>query len=103
MVKASQTEHYAMKAYGGVDVWIHGYFTSVLVGGEWSAARSGHFTAASHWREAGVGPRGGLDDMEKWEFLPLPGLELLSLHRPACATASVRAMQWSSREFPYGK
>jgi hypothetical protein len=26
-----------MKAYGGVDVWIHIFFASALAGGEWSA------------------------------------------------------------------
>jgi hypothetical protein len=31
-----------MKAYGGVDVFL----TSALVGGEWSASRSGLFTAS---------------------------------------------------------
>jgi hypothetical protein len=28
-----------MKAYGGVDVYIHVYLISVLAGGEWSASR----------------------------------------------------------------
>jgi hypothetical protein len=37
-------KHYAMKAYGGVDVQIHIFLTSALVGGEWSASRSGRFT-----------------------------------------------------------
>jgi hypothetical protein len=36
--------HYAMKAYGGVDVYIHIFLTSSLVGGEWSASRPGRFT-----------------------------------------------------------
>jgi hypothetical protein len=30
-----------------------------------------------------VGPRAGLDDMEKGKFLTLPGLELLSFGPPA--------------------
>jgi hypothetical protein len=33
-----------MKAYGGVDVQIHTFLTSALVGGEWSATRPGRFT-----------------------------------------------------------
>jgi hypothetical protein len=33
------TKHYAMKTYGGVDVQIHVFLTSALVGGEWSASR----------------------------------------------------------------
>jgi hypothetical protein len=37
-------KHYATKAYGGVDVYIHIFFTSALFFGEWSASRSGRFT-----------------------------------------------------------
>jgi hypothetical protein len=33
-----------MKAYGGVDVSIHIFLTSALVGGELSASRPGRFT-----------------------------------------------------------
>jgi hypothetical protein len=33
-----------MKTYGGVDVQIHIFLTSALVGGEWSASRPGRFT-----------------------------------------------------------
>jgi hypothetical protein len=32
-----------MKMYEGVDVYIHGLWTSVLVGGEWSASRPCRF------------------------------------------------------------
>jgi hypothetical protein len=38
------TKHYAMKGYGGVDVWIHIFLTSEQVGGEWSASRLCRFT-----------------------------------------------------------
>jgi hypothetical protein len=33
--------NYAMKAYGGVDVYIHIFLTSALAGGELPASRSG--------------------------------------------------------------
>jgi hypothetical protein len=33
-----------MKAYGGVDVQIHIFLTSALIGGKWSASRIGRFT-----------------------------------------------------------
>jgi hypothetical protein len=33
-----------MKTYGGVDVQIHVFITSALVGGEWSASRPGRLT-----------------------------------------------------------
>jgi hypothetical protein len=32
-----------MKAYGGVDVYIHIFLTSALAGGEWSDSRSGRY------------------------------------------------------------
>jgi hypothetical protein len=59
-----------MKAYGGVDVYIHIFLTSALVGGEWSASRPGHFTPGeraprTHWIGRWVDPRAGMDDVEK--------------------------------------
>jgi hypothetical protein len=82
-------KHYAMKAYGGVDVYIHIFLISALVGGEWSPSRPGLFTPGerapcTHWIGGWVGPRAGLDDVEKRKFLTLPGLELQPLGRPAC-------------------
>jgi hypothetical protein len=59
-----------MKAYGGVDVHIHIFLTSALVGGEWSASRPGRLTRGertrgTHWIGSWVDPRAGLDDVEK--------------------------------------
>jgi hypothetical protein len=58
-----------MKAYGGLDVWIHDFLASALVGGEWSASRPARFTPrerapGTHWIGASVDPRTGLGDME---------------------------------------
>jgi hypothetical protein len=77
-----------MKAYGGVDIYIHIFLASALVGGEWSASRPGRFTLGegapgTHWIGDWVGPRAGLDDVEKRKFLSFPGLELRPLGRPA--------------------
>jgi hypothetical protein len=77
-----------MKAYGRVDVLIHIFLTSAVVGGEWSASRPGRFTPgerapATHWKRGRVGPRTGLDDVERRKILPLPGLKLQPLGRPA--------------------
>jgi hypothetical protein len=73
-----------MKTNGGVEVWIHILFTSTLVVGEWLASRPGllekHHT---HWIGGWVGARGGLEVVEKWKFLILPGLELRPLGCPA--------------------
>jgi hypothetical protein len=59
-----------MKAYGGVDVYIHVFVTSALVGGKWSASCPGRFTpgeraAGTHWIGGWVGPKAGLDGLEK--------------------------------------
>jgi hypothetical protein len=53
-----------MKTYGGVDVYIHIFLTSALVGGERSASRPCRLTPGTHFI-GGVDPRAGLDDMEK--------------------------------------
>jgi hypothetical protein len=75
-----------MYTYGGFDVYIHVSFTSTLVEVEWSASRSGIFipgerALSTHWIGGWVGPRDGLDDVEK--YLAIPGLELGPLLRPA--------------------
>jgi hypothetical protein len=59
-----------------------------LVRDEWSASRPGRFTPrerapGTHWIGGYVGPRAGLDDMEKRKFLTQSGLELRPLGRPA--------------------
>jgi hypothetical protein len=70
-----------MKVYGGVDVYIHVFLTLALVGGEWSHSRpplinpQGTATG-THWVGGWVGPRTGLDDVEKRKFLTLLGHEL---------------------------
>jgi hypothetical protein len=50
---------------GGVDVYIRVFLTSVLVGGEWSASRTGRFISGDLWIESWVSPTAGLYDTEK--------------------------------------
>jgi hypothetical protein len=57
------------------------FLTSALVGGEWSASRTGRFTPGAPWIGGWVDPRAGLEDVEKKKFLTLLGLELLLLGR----------------------
>jgi hypothetical protein len=64
---------------GGMDVEIHIFLTSALVGGEWSASRPGRFTPGTHWIGGWVDPGASLDDVENRKFLTLLGLELHSL------------------------
>jgi hypothetical protein len=79
-----------MKACGGVDVCLHVFLTSELVGGEWSASFPGCFILGTHWIGGWVGPRTDLDEVERRKLLPLPGLELRPLHRPACSQSLYR-------------
>jgi hypothetical protein len=77
-----------MKAYGVIDVYIHVFLTSALAGDEWSDSRPGRFTSGeialgTHWIGDWVGPRTGLDDVEKRKYLTLSRLELRPLGLPA--------------------
>jgi hypothetical protein len=63
-------KHCDMKTYGEVDVYIHVFSTSALVGGEWSASRLYRFTPRKrapgvHQIGSWVCPKFGLDDVEK--------------------------------------
>jgi hypothetical protein len=66
--------HYAIKAYGGVDLQIHTFLTSSLAGVEWSASRTSRFTPSTQWIGGWVDPRAGLDGVEKRKFCTLLGL-----------------------------
>jgi hypothetical protein len=64
--------HYAMKAYGGVDVYIHNFLTSALAGDEWLASRAGRFTPRerTQWIRGSVDARAGVNDVEKKILYP---------------------------------
>jgi hypothetical protein len=52
------------------------------------SSRTSHFlpgemALGSHWLGGWLGPRTGLEDVEERKYLPLPGLELRPLGRPA--------------------
>jgi hypothetical protein len=70
-----------MKEYGGVDLYIQIFLTSALAAGEWSASRPCRFTPGTRCIGGWVGPRVGLDDVEKRKSLTLSGLELRILGR----------------------
>jgi hypothetical protein len=86
-----------MKEYEEVDVQIHIFLTSALVIGERSGSHPSCFTPrerapSTHWAGGWVGPRTGLDDVEKRKFLTLPGLELRPLSHPACSQFAIPNM-----------
>jgi hypothetical protein len=66
-VKLSLCSNYVMKAYGELDIQIHIFLTSALVGGEWSASCLCGFTPremypGTHWLGGWVGLKYGLDN-----------------------------------------
>jgi hypothetical protein len=66
-------KYYAMKTFGVVNIQIHVLLTLPLVGSDWSASSRDRFTPRErappspdiHWIRVCVGPKTGLDDMEK--------------------------------------
>jgi hypothetical protein len=72
----------------GVNVLIHVFLTSTLIGCAWSASRPIHITPLQKspryplYRRL-VDSTAGLDDMRKWKFLTLPRLELWLLGHSA--------------------
>jgi hypothetical protein len=72
----------------GVDEKIYVFSTSALVVGEWLAVRSSRFTPGERAHRTDgmgglVGPRAGLDPVEKRKFCTLLALGLWSFSRPA--------------------
>jgi hypothetical protein len=52
------------------------FLTSALDRDEWSASRTGSFAPGTHWiGGVWVGPRAGLDAVEKRKILPPPRIE----------------------------
>jgi hypothetical protein len=76
-----------MKMYVGVDVLILVILILALIGGVFSLTLRplypGERIPGTYWIGGWVGPRAGLDDVEKRKFLTLSGLELLPFGCPA--------------------
>jgi hypothetical protein len=71
---------------------LNAFLISELDGGERSASLPGLFTLpgkepqgapGTHWLGGWLSPKTGLDDVERRQILPLPGLELRPVGRPA--------------------
>jgi hypothetical protein len=70
-----------MKAYGGMDVYIHIILTSALAGGEWVSftplpVYPRERAPGTLWIGGWVDSRTSLDAVEKRKFLTLLGLDL---------------------------
>jgi hypothetical protein len=80
--------------YGGADVSTHTILTLALAQGEWSASGPGRFTPGeiapgTHWIGAWVGPRVGVDAVEKRKLLLCGGS---NLGRPTHTPSLYRAI-----------
>jgi hypothetical protein len=80
------------------------FLTSALVGGGWSASLPCRFTPEeraprTRWIGGWIGPRVGLDDVEKIKFLTLQELELRPLSRPARSQSLCRLRSWTLCSF----
>jgi hypothetical protein len=69
-----------MKAYWGVELWLHAFLTSTVDVDEWSASRFGRFTLrgrapGTHWIGGCVGPSDGLDAVVMGNSMFLPQSE----------------------------
>jgi hypothetical protein len=66
-----------MKAYEGVGLWISGFLTSALVGGQFRPPpRPRRLSPDIIWIGGHMDARGSLENMVKRKFLSLPGLEI---------------------------
>jgi hypothetical protein len=82
--------HYAMKTYAGVNVKIHVFFTSALVGGDLSVSRPSHLiprkrAPGTDWTGGWVIARTDMDNVGKRKTLHLQELGLQPLGHPACS------------------
>jgi hypothetical protein len=64
-----------MKTYKGSGFIVPRILTSALDEGEWLVSGPSRLNPSTHWTGGWVGPRAGLDDVEKRNFLTLPGLQ----------------------------
>jgi hypothetical protein len=90
-------KHYTMKTNRGSEGVAPPLLTLALFGGEWSSSCPSHFipgerAAGTHWIGGWVGLGASLDNVEKGKFLPLPGLELWFLGRPAHSQSPYRIL-----------
>jgi hypothetical protein len=67
----------------------------------WSVSHSSRFISGeprpgTNWIRGLVGPRAGLDDVEKMLISPLPGLELRRLGHPTRSQSLYQLRYWGS-------
>jgi hypothetical protein len=90
-----------------VDVYIHVFFTSALLGGELSASRPCRFiprerVPRTHWKGGWVGSRAGLDDVKKRKIFPYKNSNSDPLGRPPRNQSLYRLTYPESSDFNRG-
>jgi hypothetical protein len=90
-----------MKAYGEVDVYIHIFVTSTLLGGGWSASRPGHFTPRYPFDRSLCEPQNRPGRRGEEKILDPTVTQLLPLGRPARIQSLYRLRYPGQRSCPY--
>jgi hypothetical protein len=90
-----------MKAYGGIDVYIHVFLTPALVGSSQFDALAALSPGIGDW----VSPRACVDGMEKWKLLTLQdsnsdssAVQPLACRYIDCATAAHDLLRFCSNK-----
>jgi hypothetical protein len=86
-----------MKAYWGVEVYLHAFLTSALDEGEWSASCLGRFTPkerapGTHWIGGWMGPRASVDTAVRRK-IPNPCRDSNPYH-PASSNTLLASVLW---------
>jgi hypothetical protein len=101
-------KHYSMKTYGQ---WMYRPMSPwprhwLEVSGQFHAQAAlppGKEPPHTHWIGGWVGPKPNLEDMEKWKFLPPPGLELWHLGRPDHSQSLCYLASQNTEQVKWGK
>jgi hypothetical protein len=91
-----------MKTYGGSGGIAPPFLTSALDGGEWSGSHPGRFipgeiATGTHWMGGWVGPRAGLDAVEKRKSFARAGNRTPTIQPAVIPTELWIKLEWEAR------